>query len=60
MGHSRQEGGFAEAPLQPIEGYPDIPVSGAIRPEFTPLPNFTPFKPVKQPKSDGGRPFKVV
>ncbi len=37
-----------------------MPVSGAIRPEFNPLPEFTPFKPVKPPKSDGGRAFKIV
>ncbi|MGE4245075.1 MAG: DEAD/DEAH box helicase family protein, partial [Parvibaculaceae bacterium] len=31
MGHSRQEGGFSEAPLKPLEGYPDIPTSEALR-----------------------------
>jgi excinuclease ABC subunit B len=62
MGHSRQDGGFAEAPLKPIEGYPDIPVStpGLIRPEFNPQANFVPFKPPKPPKSEGGRPFTLV
>jgi len=62
MGHSRQDGGFAEAPTKPISGYPDIPVAtpGAIRPEFNPLAGFVPFRPAKPPKSDGGRPFKIV
>ena len=62
MGHSRQDGGFAEAPTKPIEGYPGIPVAtpGVIRPEFTPQSNFVPFRPPKPPKSDGGRPFKIV
>ncbi len=62
MGHSRQDGGFAEAPLKPISGYPDIPVAtpGVIRPEFNPLEGFVPFRPAKPPKSDGGRPFKIV
>jgi excinuclease ABC subunit B len=62
MGHSRQDGGFAEAPTKPIAGYPDIPVAtpGLIRPEFNPLEGFVPFRPAKPPKSDGGRPFKIV
>jgi excinuclease ABC subunit B len=62
MGHSRQDGGFAEAPTKPISGYPDIPVAtpGVIRPEFNPLAGFVPFRPAKPPKSDGGRPFKIV
>jgi len=62
MGHSRQDGGFAEAPTKPISGYPGIPVAtpGVIRPEFTPQSNFVPFRPPKPPKSDGGRPFKIV
>jgi excinuclease ABC subunit B len=61
MGHSRQDGGFAEAPLKPIEGYPGIPVStpGLIRPEFNPQSNFVPFKPPKPPKSEGGKPFRL-
>ena len=62
MGHSRQDGGFAEAPLKPIEGYPDIPVSpaGLIRPEFSPRADFVPFKPPKPPKSEGGKAFRLV
>jgi excinuclease ABC subunit B len=58
MGHSRQQGGFAEAPQAPIEGYPLIPVAGALgplRPEFTPNEEFVPIKPPKPEKSDGGR-----
>jgi excinuclease ABC subunit B len=31
MGHSRQEGGFAEAPLKPLEGFPEIPTADALR-----------------------------
>ena len=62
MGHSRQDGEFAEAPTKPVEGYPGIPVAtpGVIRPEFTPQADFVPFRPPKPPKSDGGRPFKIV
>ena len=63
MGHSRQDGGFAEAPLKPLEGYPELPVSAGLvglRPEFTPLPEFTPQKPPKPEKSDGGRRLSIV
>jgi excinuclease ABC subunit B len=64
MGHSRQDGGFAEAPLQPITGYPDIPVADVgpaqIRPEFHPLPTFTPHRPPRPEKSEGGRAFQIV
>ena len=61
MGHSRQDGGFAEAPTKPISGYPDIPVAipGVIRPEFNPLEGFVPFKPPKPPKSEGGKAFRL-
>ena len=61
MGHSRQDGGFAEAPTKPIAGYPDIPVAtrGLIRPEFNPLEGFVPFKPPKPPKSEGGKLFRL-
>jgi excinuclease ABC subunit B len=65
MGHSRQEGGFAEAPMRPLEGYPDIPVSpraglGGLRPEIAQLPMFTPYKPPKPEKSEGGKRLKIV
>jgi excinuclease ABC subunit B len=63
MGHSRQEGGFAEAPLQPLAGYPDIPTADAgsaqIRPEFHPLPMFMPHRPPRPEKSEGGRAFTL-
>lgn len=62
MGHSRQEGGFAEAP-QPLDFDSAESITeglGPLRPEFVPLPTFTPIKPPKPPKSDGGRPFKTV
>ncbi len=62
MGHSRQEGGFAEAP-QPLDFDSAESITGGLgplRPEFVPLPAFTPVKPPKPPKSDGGRPFKSV
>ena len=57
MGHSRQEGGFAEAP-QPFIFDSGRPVAGALgplRPEFMALESFTPVKPPKPEKSDGGR-----
>jgi excinuclease ABC subunit B len=65
MGHSRQEGGFAEAPMRPLEGYPDIPVSPragleGLRPEIAQLPMFTPYRPPKPEKSEGGRALKIV
>jgi excinuclease ABC subunit B len=31
MGHSRQEGGFSEAPQKPLEGFPEIPTADALR-----------------------------
>ena len=37
MGHNRQTGGFAEAPQAKIEGYPEIPVSEALRQRPDPL-----------------------
>ena len=58
MGHSRQDGGFAEAPQAPLEGYPLIPITaglGPLRPEFTPNAEYIPVKPPKPEKSDGGR-----
>jgi excinuclease ABC subunit B len=65
MGHSRQEGGFAEAPLAPIEGYPEIPASPragleGLRPELAQLAIFAPHKPSKPEKSEGGRRLSIV
>jgi excinuclease ABC subunit B len=31
MGHSRQEGGFSEAPQKPLEGFPEIPAADSLR-----------------------------
>jgi excinuclease ABC subunit B len=65
MGHSRQDGGFAEAPLAPITGYPEIPVAPragleGLRPEFFAPAEFTPVKPPKPEKSEGGRALRIV
>jgi excinuclease ABC subunit B len=65
MGHSRQDGGFAEAPLQPLEGYPEIPASPragieSLRPELAQLPMFMPHKPPKPEKSEGGQRLRIV
>ncbi|MGQ0484898.1 MAG: excinuclease ABC subunit UvrB [Hyphomicrobiales bacterium] len=65
MGHSRQEGGFAEAPPAPIEGYPEIPVAPragleGLRPELAQLPIFAPHRPAKPEKSEGGRRLNIV
>ena len=60
MGHSRQEGGYAEATTTVPGLPPDDAGPVAIRPEFNANATFTPFKPVKPPKSDGGRKFKIV
>ncbi|MDE2446228.1 MAG: excinuclease ABC subunit UvrB [Alphaproteobacteria bacterium] len=64
MGHSRQEGGFAEAPHLPLEGYtlPESARAGleGLRPEVQALPMFAPPRPVKPPKSEGGIPLQVV
>jgi len=76
MGHSRQTGGFAEAPLGRLEGYPDIPTAdeirqrpdpgspreglGALRPELPQPITFTPFRPPRPVKSEGGRRFRLV
>jgi excinuclease ABC subunit B len=64
MGHSRQEGGFAEAPQAPLEGY-ELPISAragleGLRPEAQALPMFAPSRPVKPPKSEGGIRLEVV
>jgi excinuclease ABC subunit B len=76
MGHSRQTGGFAEAPLHKLEGYPDIPTKdeirqrpdpaapreslGALRPEMPELTAFEPVRPTRPVKSEGGARFKLV
>jgi excinuclease ABC subunit B len=64
MGHSRQEGGFAEAQLPDIETY-ELPESAAglmagLRPETSAIPNYVPYKPPKPPKSEGGKRLDVV
>ncbi len=64
MGHSRQEGGFSEAPQLEIEGY-ELPDSAAglmvgLRPEQTAIPAYIPYKPPKPPKSEGGKRLEVV
>jgi len=81
MGHSRQDGGFREAPVKPIEGYPEIPVAARLRgarpdpmagvsgpreglahlrPEIAALESFTPHRPPRPAKSEGGRRFRIV
>jgi excinuclease ABC subunit B len=65
MGHSRQEGGFAEAPPGEIEGLPILPETAragleALRPELGQIPAYVPYKPPKPPKSEGGHKFKIV
>ncbi len=62
MGHSRQTGGFAEAPLPTIPEPPDFTPGGLgpLRPEIQALPMFAPYKPPKPPKSEGGRRFNIV
>jgi excinuclease ABC subunit B len=76
MGHSRQTGGFAEAPLQRLEGYPDIPTAeevrqrpdpgspreglGPLRPEMPALSSFEPYRPPRPVKSEGGGRFHLV
>jgi len=79
MGHSRQEGGFAEAPQKPLEGYSDIPTADALRqrpdpradlspreglqhlrPDFAPPAAFTPYRPPRPEKSEGGRTLRIV
>ena len=80
MGHSRQEGGFAEAPLKPLEGFPEIPTADALRqrpdpnadmsgpragleglrPDFAPLSVFTPHRPPRPEKSEGGKALAIV
>jgi excinuclease ABC subunit B len=77
MGHSRQHGGFSEAPQPPLEGTPSTdvfrqrpdPRAGIIgpreglehlRPELTPIPNFSPHRPPRPEKSEGGRSLSLV
>jgi excinuclease ABC subunit B len=79
MGHSRQKGGFAEAPLKPLLDYPEIPTAEALRqrpdprtdmspragleglrPEFAPLTVFTPYRPPRPEKSEGGRALRII
>jgi len=65
MGHSRQDGGFAEAPMPPLEGYEPLPATAragleALRPEMQALPMVLPAKPITPPKSEGGKRLEVV
>jgi excinuclease ABC subunit B len=77
MGHSRQNGGFSEAPQPPLEGTavpahlrqrPD-PRAGItdprdglrhLRPELEQLAIFTPYRPPRPEKSEGGRLLRIV
>jgi len=65
MGHSRQDGGFAEAPQPPLTGYEELPATAragleGLRPDVSVLPMFAPYRPTKPPKSEGGRRLEVV
>ncbi|MBL8907204.1 MAG: excinuclease ABC subunit UvrB, partial [Rhizobiales bacterium] len=76
MGHSRQDGGFAEAPQARLEGFPEIPTAEALRqrpdrqsareglealrPDFQPPATFTPYRPPRPEKSEGGKALKIV
>ena len=64
MGHSRQEGGFAEAPQPALEGYelPETARAGleALRPAIGVIPAYVPYKPPKPAKSEGGKRLEVV
>ena len=69
MGHSRQDGGFADfssAPITPLAELPETARAGleGLRPDIAAaLPDtagFVPFKPPKPPKSEGGIPFQIV
>jgi excinuclease ABC subunit B len=77
MGHSRQWGGFREAPAKPLEGYPDGEVRGLrpdpradasgpreglmhLRPDMPNLPMFTPHRPPRPEKSEGGHALRIV
>jgi excinuclease ABC subunit B len=77
MGHSRQEGGFREAPAKALEGYPEGEVRGLrpdpradasgprdglehLRPDMPNLPMFTPHRPPRPEKSEGGQRLRIV
>jgi excinuclease ABC subunit B len=77
MGHSRQSGGFREAPAKPLEGYPEGEIRGLrpdpradasgpreglmhLRPDMPNLPMFTPHRPPRPEKSEGGQPLRIV
>jgi len=65
MGHSRQEGGFAEAPLPPLVEDAEIAVAPragieGLRPALAQLPMFAPHKPPKPAKSEGGQRLQIV
>ncbi len=77
MGHSRQQGGFREAPAKPLEGYPEGEVRGLrpdpradtsgpreglqhLRPDMPNLPMFTPHRPPRPEKSEGGHRLRIV
>jgi excinuclease ABC subunit B len=68
MGHSRQDGGFADfssAPITPLAELPESARAGleTLRPDVNVLPSpvgFVPFKPPKPPKSEGGKLFELV
>jgi excinuclease ABC subunit B len=52
-------------PQARLEGVPELPESARaglekLRPDFVPLPTFTPHKPPKPEKSEGGRRFELV
>src|SRR5687767_584302 len=76
MGHSRQSGGFSEAPQPPLEGTPlpalrQRPDSRAdfsqaraglehLRPQLIELDHFVPHRPPRPEKSEGGRHLRLV
>jgi excinuclease ABC subunit B len=52
-------------PQARLEGVPELPESAragleSLRPDFVPLAHFTPQKPPKPPKSEGGQRFQLV
>src|SRR5688500_5357693 len=76
MGHSRQYGGFSEAPQPPLEGSPvpamrqrpdpragiPGPLDGLehLRPQIAQLSEFIPHRPPRPEKSEGGRRLRIV